>query len=49
MAAYVSTNTSNYRVYKMAFEGLEPLAGKLAWAVLRGLGAGNSPWLLGVY
>ena len=33
----------------MAFEGLELLAWKLARAVLRGLGAGDSPWLLGAY
>jgi len=31
----------------MAFEVLELLAGKPARAVLRGLGAGDSPWLLG--
>ena len=37
------------RVIKPAFEGLELLAGKLARAVLRGLGAGNSPRLLGVF
>ena len=28
-----------------ALKMLEPLVGKLAWAVLRGLGAGNSPRL----
>jgi len=32
----------------MAFEGLELLAGKLARAVLRGLGTGDSLWLLGL-
>ena len=32
---------------KTAFEGLELLAWKLARAVLRGLGAGDSPRLLG--
>jgi hypothetical protein len=36
------------RVIKPAFEGLELLAGKLARAVLRGPGAGDSPRLLGV-
>ena len=35
------------RVIKPAFEGLELLAGKLARAVLRGPGAGDSPRLLG--
>jgi len=38
---------NNYRVADAAFEVLELLAGKLAWAVLRGLGAGDSPRLLG--
>ncbi len=28
-----------------ALKMLEPLVGKLAWTVLRGLGAGNSPRL----
>ena len=28
-----------------ALKMLEPLVGKLAWAVLRGLGSGNRPWL----
>jgi hypothetical protein len=36
------------RVNIPAFEGLELLAGKLARAVLRGLGAGDSPRLLGL-
>ena len=30
---------------KEALKMLEPLVGKLAWAVLRGLGSGNRPWL----
>ena len=30
------------------FEVLEPCDGKLSRTVLRGLGAGNSPWLPGV-
>ncbi len=38
----------NYRVADAAFEGLELLAGRPARAVLRGLGAGDSPRLLGV-
>ncbi len=37
----------NYRVADAAFEGLELLAGRPARAVLRGLGAGDSPRLLG--
>ncbi|MFC1788761.1 hypothetical protein ACFLZE_02455 [Thermodesulfobacteriota bacterium] len=42
----------NYRVTSMprlAFEGLEPYDGNLSRTVLRGLGAGNSPRLPGLY
>ena len=40
----------NHRVSsrpRLAFEGLEPSDGKLSCWFLRGLGAGNSPWLPG--
>ncbi len=46
--SYLHIYWSYCRVIKPAFEGLELLAGKLARAVLRGLGAGDSPRLLGV-
>ncbi|MDQ6975539.1 MAG: heavy metal translocating P-type ATPase, partial [Mariprofundaceae bacterium] len=46
-SAYRKGNGKNCWVGKTAFEGLDPLAGKLARAVLRGLGTGNSLWLLG--
>jgi len=36
------------RAESSALEGLEPYAWKLASTVLRGLGAGNSPRLLGI-
>ncbi len=46
---YKTIYRRNCRVANAAFEGLELLAGKPARAVLRGLGAGNSPWLLGAF
>ena len=43
------TGRSGHLNAKMAFEGLEPCEVKISRRVLRGLGAGNSPRLPGLF